>query len=585
MSGHMITTDELNAHLWGAADILRGTADASDFKNHIFGLLFLKRLSDVFDERRQEIIDEYVKGGMSVKEATKIAESDPDEYTRGSFFIPKTARWAELMKHGENRAEQIDKALRAIEDQNSDYLEGVLAGVTFNDERRFGNAKEMDGFMQRLLTHFDKKKLGNRNLAEPDVLGNAYEYLVERFAETAGKKGGEFRTPKEVVRLLVELLAPEEGMRICDPTCGSGGMLIGCARYVEDHDANPQNLSLYGQEKNYGTWAIGKLNMLLHALPDARIEKGDTIRGPRLLDGGRLMLFDRVIANPPFSLKDWGHDSATKGDPFGRFTRGIPPKTKGDMAFLMHMVETVNDKGMVGVVMPHGVLFRGSSEGKIRTALLNDDFIEAVMGLPPALFFGTGIPASILVLNRNKPKARRKKVLFIDASPDGFYLERAARNQLRAEDILRIVAVFRAYADPKVVPRQVKGIAKEWLHGAELHRDRQLKRVAAKDEQARQRVEEEYAGRREEIEQAREAVSKWLEGKTVLARFASVVELAEIAGEHDHNLNISRYVDSSEPPAELDVAEELAKLREVEKERNKAEKQMDKLLAEIGYRK
>ena len=397
MSEHMITTDELNAHLWGAADILRGTADASDFKNHIFGLLFLKRLSDVFDERRKEIIDEYVKGGMSVEDATKIAETDADEYTRGSFFIPKTARWAELMKHGENRAEQIDKALRAIEDQNSEYLEGVLAGVAFNDERRFGDAKEMDGFMQRLLTHFDKVKLGNRNLAEPDVLGNAYEYLVERFAETAGKKGGEFRTPKEVVRLLVELLAPEDGMRICDPTCGSGGMLIGCARHVEDHDGNPQNLSLFGQEKNYGTWAIGKLNMLLHALPDSKIEKGDTIRGPRLLDGGRLMLFDRVIANPPFSLKDWGH-AAAASDPYGRFTRGIPPKTKGDMAFLMHMVETTNDKGMVGVVMPHGVLFRGSSEAKIRTALLNDDFIEAVIGLPPALFFGTGIPASILIL-------------------------------------------------------------------------------------------------------------------------------------------------------------------------------------------
>lgn len=583
MSEHMITTDELNAHLWGAADILRGTADASDFKNHIFGLLFLKRLSDVFDERRKEIIDEYVKGGMSVEDATKIAETDADEYTRGSFFIPKTARWAELMKHGENRAEQIDKALRAIEDQNSEYLEGVLAGVAFNDERRFGDAKEMDGFMQRLLTHFDKVKLGNRNLAEPDVLGNAYEYLVERFAETAGKKGGEFRTPKEVVRLLVELLAPEDGMRICDPTCGSGGMLIGCARHVEDHDGNPQNLSLFGQEKNYGTWAIGKLNMLLHALPDSKIEKGDTIRGPRLLDGGRLMLFDRVIANPPFSLKDWGHEAAAS-DPYGRFTRGIPPKTKGDMAFLMHMVETTNDKGMVGVVMPHGVLFRGSSEAKIRTALLNDDFIEAVIGLPPALFFGTGIPASILILNRNKPKARRKKVLFIDASPEGFYLEKAARNQLRAEDILRIVAVIRAYADPEAVPKQVRKIAKEWLHGADLHRDRQLERVG-NDEDARKRVEKEYEDRKAEAEQARDAVLEWLKGDTALERFASVVDLAEIADENDHNLNISRYVESSEPPPELDVAEELTKLREVEKKRDAAEKQMDKLLAEIGHKK
>jgi len=582
MNGHMITTDELNAHLWGAADILRGTADASDFKNHIFGLLFLKRLSDVFDERRQKIIDDYVKSGTSVKEATKIAETDADEYTRGSFFIPKTARWAELMKHGENRAEQIDKALRAIEDQNSAYLEGVLAGVNFNDERRFGDAKEMDAFMQRLLTHFDKVRLGNRNLAEPDVLGNAYEYLVERFAETAGKKGGEFRTPKEVVRLLVELLAPQEGTRICDPTCGSGGMLIGCARYVEDHDGNPQNFSLFGQEKNYGTWAIGKLNMLLHALPDAKIEKGDTIRGPRLLDGGRLMLFDRVIANPPFSLKDWGHEFAEK-DPYGRFTRGVPPKTKGDMAFLMHMVETVNDKGMVGVVMPHGVLFRGSSEGKIRKALLNDDFIEAVIGLPPALFFGTGIPASILILNRNKPKPRRKKVLFIDASPEGFYLERAARNQLRAEDILRIVAVFRTYADPSAMDKQIVAIADEWMHSAELHRDRQLARVSD-DAVAKKAIEVEFADRQADIGLSVAGVRDWLENGTALERFASVVEMTEIADENDYNLNISRYVDSAEPPPELDVAEELARLREVEKKRNEAEKQMDKLLAEIGFR-
>lgn len=582
MSEHMITTDELNAHLWGAADILRGTADASDFKNHIFGLLFLKRLSDVFDERRQEIIDEYVKSGMSVKDATKIAETDADEYTRGSFFIPKSARWSELMKHGENRAEQIDKALRAIEDQNSEYLEGVLAGVTFNDERRFGDAKEMDGFMQRLLTHFDKVKLGNRNLSEPDVLGNAYEYLVERFAETAGKKGGEFRTPKEVVRLLVELLAPQEGMRICDPTCGSCGMLIGCARYVEDHEGNPQNLSLFGQEKNYGTWAIGKLNMLLHALPDSKIEKGDTIRGPRLLDGGRLMLFDRVIANPPFSLKDWGYEEAAS-DPYGRFTRGIPPKTKGDLAFLMHMVETTNDKGMVGVVMPHGVLFRGASEGKIRVALLNDDFIEAVIGLPPALFFGTGIPASILILNRNKPKARRKKVLFIDASPDDFYLKKSARNQLRPEDIMRIVAVFRAYADAEAVPKQARKIAKEWLHSAELHRDRQLERVGD-DEAVKHAIEEEFADKQADIGLAITGFDEWLENDTALARFASIVELAEIADENDYNLNISRYVDSAEPPPELDVAEELAKLREVEKKRDAAEKQMDKLLAEIGYK-
>ena len=255
-----------------------------------------------------------------------------------------------------------------------------------------------------------------------------------------------------VVKLIVELLAPEERMRICDPTVGSGGMLIECAHYVERNGGSPSNLTLHGQEKNLGTWAICKMNMLLHGLPDTRIEKGDTIRDPKLVDEGELLLYDRVIANPPFSLDEWGRDVA-KNDGYGRFRFGIPPKTKGDLAFIQHMVAVLNASGRLGVVMPHGVLFRGAAEGKIRQRLLQEDLFEAVIGLPPNLFYGTSIPASILVLNRNKSAARRGKVLLIDASRE--FEEGSNQNRLRDPDIEHIADTFHSYADTKKYARVV----------------------------------------------------------------------------------------------------------------------------------
>ena len=585
MTDRIITRDELNRHLWGAADILRGYVDSGEFRNHIFALLFLKRLSDVFDERRQEIIRDWIGEGRTRAEAEQVAD-DPDEYGDGSFFIPKEARWPELMAVGENRAEAIDTALAAIEEQNGRYLEGVLDRVHFNDARRFGEPDQMDAFMQRLLTHFSEIPLGNRNLSEPDVLGNAYEYLIERFAESAGKKGGEFYTPREVVKLIVELLRPTEGMRLNDPTGGSGGMLIECGRHVEDHDGNPKNLTLTAQEKNIDTWAICKLNMLLHNYPDADIRPGDTIRSPKFLDGGRLRKFDRVIANPPFSLKDWGHEDAAK-DAHHRFDRGLPPRTKGDMAFLQHMVETCSDAGMVGVVMPHGVLFRGGAEYKIRRALLEEDLVEAVIGLPAKLFFGTGIPASILILNKNKPEERRGKVLFIDASPEGFYRDGSNRNFLRIEDIMRIAAVFRAYAVPDKVVAEKNAIRDEWTRATRKHWTRQLDR-ASDNQTLSDKVNADADRRYDEIQLGSDAVWQWLNkenpaARTSLEKFAAVVPLEEIAGENDFNLNISRYVDSSDPPPQLDVAEELKKLRELEIARNQAEDKMNQLLKELGY--
>jgi type I restriction enzyme M protein len=337
----------------------------------------------------------------------------------------------------------LNKAAAALEEANP-KLEGIMAGIDFNDERKLGDGKNRDVVLGKLVQHFAKLDLRNGNLTEPDMLGRAYEYLIEKFADDAGKKGGEFYTPRMVVRLIVELLAPREGMRICDPTCGSGGMLIECAHHLERNGKNPKNLSLFGQEKNLGTWAICKMNMLLHGLPDARIEKGDTIRDPKLRDGDGLMPFDRVIANPPFSLDEWGREVAEK-DAYGRFRFGLPPKGKGDLAFVQHMLATTNKTGMVGVVMPHGVLFRGAAEGEIRKGFLQEDWLEGVVGLPTNLFYGTGIPAAVLVFNKAKKPERKKKVIFIEASRG--FKEGTNQNYLRDEDVKRIAASFHAFQD------------------------------------------------------------------------------------------------------------------------------------------
>ena len=435
-----LSVTQLEQYLWSAADILRGSIDSSDYKTYIFGLLFLKRLSDRFEEEAEKLIAE----GMS----ETVAWTDPDEH---QFFVPDRARWVAIQRQATNIGETLNKACAALEEQNS-ALEGVLAGIDYNDERRLGDARNRDTVLARLVQHFSQVSLRNDRMAEPDLLGRAYEYLIEQFADDAGKKGGEFYTPRMVVRLIVELLAPTERMRICDPTAGSGGMLIECAHYIERKQGNPGNLTLHGQEKNLSTWAICKMNMLLHSLPDARIEKGDTVRDPKLIDEGELLLYDRVIANPPFSLDEWGREVA-ENDGFSRFRFGIPPRTKGDFAFVQHMVAVLNATGRLGVVMPHGVLFRGSAEGKIRKGLLQEDLFEAVIGLPPNLFYGTGIPACILVLSRDKPAMRNGKVLFIDASME--FGPGVNQNSLRQQDIGRISTVFHTYSDTEKYARVV----------------------------------------------------------------------------------------------------------------------------------
>jgi len=422
-----VNLEILKSHLWESANILRGSIDAADYKNYIFGLLFLKRLSDVFEEEAARIEKE--TGNK------KVAWNDPDEH---EFFVPEMARWGYIKTRTQDLGAILNKANDALEEWNTATLESVLTATDFNDKNRLP-----DVILSKLIAHFSKIRLRNEDLSEPDILGRAYEYLIGQFADDAGKKGGEFYTPKEVVTLLVEILDPREKMRICDPACGSGGMLVQSVYHLREKKGNPKNISLFGQERNIGTWAICKMNMLLHGLSSARLEKGDTLRSPKLLtESGKLMEFDIVIANPPFSLKNWGYEEA-QNDPYRRFRFGIPPKGYGDYAFVQHMIATLNPRGRAGVVLPHGALFRGGAEGKIRKGILEEDFVEAVIGLPPNLFFGTGIPACLFILNKNKSREQKGRVFILYGAND--FLEGKNQNKLRKEDLEKIINAYREY--------------------------------------------------------------------------------------------------------------------------------------------
>ena len=426
-----INQDEINSILWKACDTFRGTVDASEYKNYILVMLFVKYISDVWQEHYETLTEKFGNDEDMILRRMQ----------RERFVLPKGCNFQELynQRNEANVGEIINIALEHIEETNKQKLSGVFRNIDFNSEANLGQTKDRNTRLKHLLDDFNDSRLNLRpsRVGNLDVIGNAYEYLIARFAAGAGKKAGEFYTPAEVSELIAELVDPQAGERISDPACGSGSLLIKCGNQLLKRGI--KDFALYGQEITGATWALAKMNMFLHSMDNARIEWGDTIRNPKLIEDDTTMKFEVVVANPPFSLDKWGYEVASN-DPYQRFHRGLPPQSKGDYAFILHMIETTTqDSGRVGVVVPNGVLFRGAAEGRIRQQLIEENLLDAVIGLPANLFFGTGIPAAVLLFKRNKAD---NKVLFIDASRE--YQSDKNQNRLRQTDIDKILTTYQA---------------------------------------------------------------------------------------------------------------------------------------------
>lgn len=435
--GSKLTLPQLEAFLWKSADILRGKIDSSDYKKYIFGLLFYKRMSDVWDEEYSTVMKEYSN--------EDIARADYNH----RFQVPKDCRWEKITEQAENIGQKLNDVFDKLANANSPKLDKIFDDLDFANKDRFPNET-----LQRLINHFSQYNFGNTYISS-DLLGDAYEYLIKQFAADAGKKGGEFYTPREVEKIIVSILKPHQKDHIYDPTVGSGGFLLEAYDYLKSKSGEKiaKTLYLYGQEQNLATFAIAKINMFLHGLDSADIRRGDTLANPQFLNQqGGLQTFDIVVANPPYSIKDWEYEAfKTK---FGRLDGyDAPPDKNADYAFVLHIIKSMNVNGRAGIVLPHGVLFRGGAEARIREQILKNDLIEAIIALPSKLFYGTGIPAAIVILNKNKPEAKKGKVLVIDAEKD--FQEGKNQNTLRPQDINKIVKAHSGYEDIEKYARVV----------------------------------------------------------------------------------------------------------------------------------
>lgn len=518
----MITQETINNTLWKACDTFRGTIDSSLYKDYVLVMLFVKYLSDTYKEHYDEYMIRYEGDVERVKRALSRDRFVMDEVSTFDYLYDK--------RNDAEIGETINKALEHIEEENKAKLRGVFRNIDFNSEVNLGKTKERNALLRHLLEDFWVLDLRPSNLSDEDIIGNAYEYMISRFASDAGKKGGEFFTPSEVSELIARLVKPTENDRIYDPSCGSGSLLIRAFNKAPNGKAQ-----IYGQERNGQTHSLCRMNMFLHGIDDAKIAWGDTLANPLHLEDEKLMKFQVVVANPPFSLDKWAMGFAgaalsaletigKKGkkdtefkmeaslDPHKRFGWGVPPSSKGDYAFVLHMLHSLAENGRMGVVLPHGVLFRGASEAKIRQQILDPEInlLDAVIGLPENLFFGTGIPAVILVFKKNRT---RREVLFIDASGEGNYEKVKNQNKLREEDLVRITAAYERYANED--------------------------------------------------------------------KYSYVASFEEIK-ENDFNLNIPRYVDTfeEEEPVDMDAVKE--KICTIKKELVEVEAQMDKYLKELG---
>jgi len=516
-----ITQEDINNAVWKACDTFRGSIDPSVYKDYVLTMLFIKYLSDVHDDKYEAYLKKYNGEHERAKRAMQHERFVVPEHSHFKFLFDS--------RNESNIGELINIALTDLEEANREKLysedgAGIFQNIDFNNSK-LGEPKDKNTRLKNLLLDFNQDKLDLRpsHLDGNDIIGGAYMFLIERFASDAGKKAGEFFTPKEVSTLIAKLTKSKPGSRICDPTCGSASLLIKAGEEVDS-----DNFSLYGQEANGSTWALAVMNMFLHGFDDATIRWGDTIRNPKLKEGDSLMKFDTVVANPPFSLDKWGKVEDKDGDKttisydpetdqYNRFWRGVPPKSKGDWAFITHMIETTYEgTGKVGVVVPHGVLFRGASEGKIRQKTIEENILEAVIGLPANLFFGTGIPAAILIFNRGK--VENTNVLFIDASKE--YDSAKNQNKLNDQHIEHIVDTYRKFNEGK------------------------------------------------------------LEAGIVEDKFSYVATFEEIQ-ENDFNLNIPRYVDTFEEEAEVDIAGVQKEIESLEGELKEVQEEMEKYLREL----